>query len=178
MDGKNRFFTPGTYTLTRLEYFFVLLALIVLAIIQRSEINWWIFAAMIAVTDGVGYVAGAIAYRRKKEGQEINSIYYVLYNILHSLFFVALVVGLWWLAFGPDWTLLAMPIHLCTDRSVFGNFFKPIGGVEFEPVVHPAFAEFEKKFEQSRQSKQSPGSMASKNSPPNPASEQGRSPSE
>jgi len=151
MDAKNRFFTPGTYNLTRLEYLFMLILLSILAFRYFNEINWWIFIAMIAITDGIGYVLGAIVHRRKTDTGHIAPIYYFLYNAMHNIFLAAGVMALWWFFFGWDWTVLAMPIHLCIDRGIFGNFFKPLGGVSFEPEVHPAFAEFEQKFAAARQ---------------------------
>lgn len=151
MDAKNRFFTPGTYTLTRLEYLFLLILLSAVAVMHYQIINWWLFGALIAITDGIGYIAGAIAYRRPQATGRVAPIYYWLYNSMHNLFFAAFIMGLWYWFLGWDWSLLAMPIHLCIDRSIFGNFFKPIGGVAFEPTVHPAFAEFERKFEEARQ---------------------------
>jgi len=157
MDAKNRFFTPGTYTLTRLEYLFLLLILAGLAVQHYQAINWWIFVALIAITDGIGYIAGAIAHRRQQAGGRVAPIFYILYNAMHNVFFAALVMGIWWYYLGFDWTLLAMPIHLCIDRSIFGNFFKPIGGVAFEPQVHPAFAEFERQFEAARRLERSAG---------------------
>ena len=42
---------------------------------------------------------------------------------------------------GPEWALLALPIHLMGDRSLFGNMLKPFG-VSFEPKTHPVYAEF------------------------------------
>ncbi len=37
-----------------------------------------------------------------------------------------------------------MPIHLCGDRALFGNFLKPFR-VPFEPAALPAFTQFEKR---------------------------------
>ena len=42
---------------------------------------------------------------------------------------------------GPEWALLMLPIHLCGDRAIFGNFLKPFS-VPFEPTPVPAFQEF------------------------------------
>jgi hypothetical protein len=37
----------------------------------------------------------------------------------------------------PEWALLAIPLHLGGDRSLFGNFLKPFS-VPFEPdQAHP-----------------------------------------
>src|SRR5205823_3578208 len=71
--------------------------------------------------------------------KRISKAYYVLYNTMHSMFTQGVVTLLWGLLFGWEWALLALPIHLCGDRALFGNFLKPFG-VTFEPVEHPAFA--------------------------------------
>ena len=42
---------------------------------------------------------------------------------------------------GPEWALLALPIHLFGDRAIFGNFLKPFG-LSFEPSTHPLYREF------------------------------------
>ena len=42
-------------------------------------------------------------------------------------------VALWAYAIGGfEWAMLAVPIHLCVDRGVFGNTLKPIE-LSFEP---------------------------------------------
>ena len=46
--------------------------------------------------------------------------------------------------FGAEWALLVVPIHLCGDRALFGNFLKPFR-VPFEPAPLPAFVDFEKR---------------------------------
>ena len=58
---------------------------------------------------------------------------------MHSLITQAAVVGLWMWVSGPEWALLAIPIHLCADRGVFGNFMKPFA-LPFEPVPDERFA--------------------------------------
>jgi predicted permease len=141
MDGQNRFDSRQTYLLIRLEYLVGLGISIVLAVIHIHEIRWIPFIALFAYIDLIGYIPGAIAYRRHPDG-EINLVYYVLYNTMHSAVFNALVVGLWMWVFGPEWALLAIPIHLCGDRALFGNFLKPFC-VPFEPRAIPAFARLE-----------------------------------
>ena len=62
-------------------------------------------------------------------------IYYYLYNITHSYLtglFVALVWGM--LLEGPEWAMLAIPIHLSGDRGIFGNSYKEISQ-PFEPSL-------------------------------------------
>jgi hypothetical protein len=60
---------------------------------------------------------------------------------MHSALCALLVAGLWAWFVRPEWALLAMPIHLFGDRSLFGNFLKPFG-VSFEPAAHVEFARF------------------------------------
>jgi hypothetical protein len=148
MDARNRFASRGTYLLMRLEYLAALLACVALAIAHFREIRWMEFIALFAYIDLIGYIPGAIAYRRSS-GTAIPRLYFALYNTLHSFLFNGMVAALWcWLA-GPSWSLLAIPIHLLGDRALFGNVFKP-WGVSFEPVTHPAFARFEREFGQSQ----------------------------
>ncbi|MFF0488763.1 hypothetical protein ACFYTQ_07045 [Nocardia sp. NPDC004068] len=69
----------------------------------------------------------------------------MLYNVMHSFLTQGAVVGLWVLIAGWEWALLVVPIHLCGDRSVFGNSLKPLT-VPFDtkrPL--PAFVEFERR---------------------------------
>jgi hypothetical protein len=65
--------------------------------------------------------------------------YYVLYNTMHSLVTAGIVAGLWCWLVGPEWALLALPLHLFGDRALFGNFYKSFG-IEFEPTTHPDYA--------------------------------------
>jgi hypothetical protein len=139
MDSHNLFSTPTTYRLLRAEYAVALVAAIILAVKHLGDISWPVFIGMFVYIDVIGYLPGAIAYRRAG-GRRIPRIYYVLYNAMHSLLSAAAVAGLWCLFVGPEWALLALPIHLCGDRAIFGNFLKPFG-FSFEPVVHPAYQE-------------------------------------
>ena len=148
MDARNRFESRGTYLLVRLEYLAALLVCIALAVAHLGEIRWVEFIALFAYIDLIGYIPGAIAYRRSAGGA-IPRVYFVLYNTMHGFLFNGLVVAILWLLMGPSWSLLAIPIHLFGDRALFGNVFKP-WGVSFEPTVHPAFARFEREFGQSQ----------------------------
>jgi hypothetical protein len=66
----------------------------------------------------------------------------VLFVYMHSFVTQAAVIGIWIAVAGPEWALLAVPIHLCGDRALFGNFLKPFR-VPFEPKALPAFVRFE-----------------------------------
>ncbi|MDJ0677153.1 MAG: hypothetical protein QNJ36_17530 [Calothrix sp. MO_167.B42] len=52
-----------------------------------------------------------------------------------------LIAMLWAWLIQPEWALLAIPIHLFGDRSIFGNFLKPFH-VSFEPTRHPEYERF------------------------------------
>jgi hypothetical protein len=145
MDAKNLFETRTTYRLLRLEYGLGLLIATVLFVIHFGEIHWLPAIALFAYIDLIGYLPGAVAYHRS-ENKQIFKIYYVLYNVMHSLVTQTLVVLGWiWLS-GFEWALLALPIHLFGDRALFGNFLKPFG-LHFEPVAHPVFARLHVEFD-------------------------------
>jgi hypothetical protein len=138
MDAVNHFDSTTTYRLIRLEYLAALGVSFYFFFANIGDINWWAFAVLFVYIDLIGYIPGAIAFHRS-ESKRISKTYYVLYNTMHSLVTQAVVALLWCVLAGPEWALLALPIHLCGDRALFGNFLKPFG-VTFEPVVHPAFA--------------------------------------
>jgi hypothetical protein len=142
MDSHNRFETKATAALLRLEWVMALVACVALAVIHIRSISWPAFIGFFAVIDLIGYIPGAIAYRRSP-GHVISKEYYVAYNAMHSLLTAGAVAGVWMIAVRPEWALLAIPIHLFGDRGLFGNSLKPFN-VKFEPVTHPAFAEFER----------------------------------
>ena len=145
MDSHNLFLTRTTYRLLRAEYLAALIGSIVLALVHLGDIRWPVFIAMFAYIDVIGYLPGAIAYRRA-HGGAVSRRYYVLYNSMHSLLSAGAAAGLWCLLVRPEWALLALSIHLCGDRAVFGNFLKPFG-VSFEPVTHPAYQELVNNYE-------------------------------
>lgn len=136
MDHANHFMTPTTYRLHRLEYLVGFAVTIGLIIAHFHQVNWWLFAAMFLYIDLIGYIPGAIAYRRAP-GHRIGKGYYVAYNVMHSLVTQGAVMGLWIWLIGPQWALIALPFHLCGDRGLFGNFLKPFG-IPFEPERNEA----------------------------------------
>jgi hypothetical protein len=144
MDSRNLFETRTTYGLLRLEYGVALLTCLALAFKFHAEIRWPVFLLLFFYIDLIGYLPGAIAYRRAKD-HRIGKVFYLLYNSMHCLVSGALVALLWAVFVRPEWALLAIPIHLFGDRSLFGNFMKPFGN-QFEPVAHPAFSEFVKNY--------------------------------
>ena len=145
MDSHNLFLTRTTYRLLRAEYGVALIAAIVVALIHLGHIRWPVFIGMFVYIDFIGYLPGAVAYRRARGG-DIPHGFYALYNSMHSFVSAGAVAGVWCLLVRPEWALLALPIHLCGDRAIFGNFLKPFG-LSFEPVTHPAYKEFVKSYE-------------------------------
>ena len=146
MDSHNLFLTRTTCRLLRAEYGAALIAAVVVALIHLGQIRWPVFVGMFGYIDLIGYLPGAVAYRRAPGG-DIRRGFYVLYNSMHSFLSAGVVAGAWCLLVRPEWALLALPIHLCGDRAIFGNFLKPFG-LSFEPVTHPAYQEFVKHYDQ------------------------------
>ena len=133
MDTKNRFHTKETWFWTRAEYLAIMLALSVLVVLHARDVRWGRFIFAFAIIDLIGYIPGAIAYRRKSGGT-IAPIYYHFYNITHSFLTGGVAVALWALATGaPEWAMLAIPIHYLGDRGIFGNVYKPVE-LPFEPA--------------------------------------------
>lgn len=141
MDHLNRFATRGIFSALRLEYALLLVVSVYLAILHIDEIRWAVFIGLFVYIDVIGYIPGAVAFRRSSAGQ-ISSIYYVLYNVMHSAATQIVVALLWCVLVKPEWALLSLAIHLCGDRALFGNFLKTIY-VPYEPSAIPLFVEFE-----------------------------------
>ncbi|MBB1244035.1 hypothetical protein GL263_10760 [Streptomyces durbertensis] len=144
MDTRNLFMTTTTARLVRAEYGLGLVVSVALFFAHLDEIRWWVAIGLFLYIDLVGYLPGALAYRRKGDG-DISKGYYVAYNVMHSLVTQGLVALAWIWLWGAEWALLALPIHLFGDRALFGNFLKPFG-VRFEPEAHPAYRRFQSEF--------------------------------
>ena len=144
MDSHNLFFTRTTARLLRLECLAALGASAVLAVLHISDIRWPVFIGLFLVIDLVGYIPGHVVWRLR-DGS-VPRTFYVLYNVMHSLLTAGLIAGLWCLVVRPEWALLALPLHLMGDRSLFGNFYKPFG-LGFEPQTHPAYEIFRSSYE-------------------------------
>jgi hypothetical protein len=111
--------------LDRTEWLLLTSALALLSLAHWQETSWPRFVAAFALIDLVGYLPGAVAYRRSRTGA-IAPAYHWLYNATHNLATGALAVAGWALALGRlEWAMLAIPLHLAGDRGVFGNGFKP-----------------------------------------------------
>lgn len=133
MDSKNRFHTPETWLWVRAEHLALIGVLVVLLVRNWQDVAWGRFVAALVLIDLIGYLPGAVAWRRG-HGGPIAPVYYHLYNLTHSYLTGGLIVGLWALAIGGfEWAMLAVPIHLSGDRGLFGNTYKPTG-LPFEPA--------------------------------------------
>jgi hypothetical protein len=132
MDIKNPLHSSGTYRLARAEQLALLAVCTALLVWHRDEVNWWRAVAAFWSMDIIGYLPGAIAYRRRGGGR-IHPVYHHLYNITHTYLVVGAGVAVWSWMSGPEWAMLAAPFHLAIDRGVFGNVFKPVA-LPFEPV--------------------------------------------
>ncbi|MCA9712338.1 MAG: hypothetical protein KDK70_41260 [Myxococcales bacterium] len=153
MDKHNTFHSRATYLLMRLDYLVVLVVLSAALLLHADQVDWWRFAIAFSWIDVLGTLPAWYCYylRRRGEHRSIPAIYYKLYNFAHSVTTNAVVVGAWYLATGAwEWAMLAAPIHLCGDRSLFGNVYKP-HGLSFEPVAHPGYARFSSDYEDSGQ---------------------------
>src|SRR5207248_2270184 len=64
MDAKNRFHTDETWLWVRAEHVALLLTLLVLLALHLPELNWPRFVAALVLIDLIGYLPGAVAYRR------------------------------------------------------------------------------------------------------------------
>jgi hypothetical protein len=134
MDAHNRFHTPSTWLLVRAEWLAFLAVAVALALRHVQEIHWGRFAAAFVLIDVVGYLPGAIAFHLgRTAGRPIARIYHHLYNVTHSFLTAGVVAAIWAaVAGGPEWAMLAIPIHLAGDRGLFGNTYKPVA-LPFEP---------------------------------------------
>jgi hypothetical protein len=127
----------------RVDYLTIMVLLSAVVLYNASHVRWGAFAVAFAGIDVVGYIPGLIWYSRSRgTPRRIPPIFHVLYNTAHSFGVNAVVALVWYLIGGRlEWAMLALPIHLCGDRGVFGNVYKPFG-LSFEPVKHPAFERF------------------------------------
>ncbi|GAA3486010.1 membrane protein [Streptomyces cremeus] len=117
----------------------------VLFFAHLDEVRWLPAIGLFLYIDLIGYLPGALAHHRSPD-KRIPKVYYVLYNVMHSLVTQGLVVLAWIWLFGAEWALLVVPIHLFGDRALFGNFLKPFAP-RFEPEAHPAYTAFRARYE-------------------------------
>jgi len=144
MDKYNTFHPRPYYQLLRLDYLSVLLVLSLTAILHLHEIVWWKFLVSFWWIDALGTFPAYVVYYgfRKGERRSISRVYYYLYNFAHSFTTNSAVLFAWYVGHGGwEWAMLAAPIHICGDRALFGNTYKP-PGLSFEPVRLAAYDRF------------------------------------
>jgi hypothetical protein len=149
MDKFNRFHTPATYALVRLDWALIGAVSLVLLIVHHAEVRWSHFTVAFLFPDVISVLPGLYFYYGRRNGarRSIPGIIHKLYNFGHSFATAAAICAVWWIAGGGfAWAMLALPIHLCGDRSLFGNTYKPLG-LSFEPVKHDAWTRFERDYE-------------------------------
>jgi hypothetical protein len=137
MDMKNPFESPTTFRLHRAEYLVAWTVVSILIVLHWSELRLLPAIILFAYIDVIGYLPGAIAFRRSPNGR-ISKNYYLAYNIMHSMITQGAVILIWGLTVGWEWALLAIPWHLFADRGVYGNFLKPFS-LPFEPHAAPGY---------------------------------------
>lgn len=148
MDKLNTFHTRTTFNLVRIDWAVIMLVCIALLFLNWREVNWWRFTAAFLFPDLIGTAPGLYFYYALRSGprRSIPAIIHKLYNFGHCFAVTVLLCALWWLIAGSlEWAMLAFPIHLAGDRSIFGNTYKPLG-IAFEPVKHDAFRRFEEDY--------------------------------
>lgn len=137
MDAKNPFESPTTYRLHRAEYVVAWIVVSVLIVLHWSDIRLLPAIILFAYIDVIGYLPGAVAFRRSPNGR-ISKNYYLAYNTMHSMVTQGAVILVWGFTIGWEWALLAIPWHLFADRGIYGNFLKPFG-LPFEPHAAPGY---------------------------------------
>jgi hypothetical protein len=164
VDAVNTFDTPTTHNVMRAEYALLTAASGYLLLRNRKHVRWPVALGLFAWSDALGYIPGAIAYR-KSANKRVSKAYYVAYNVGHSGLSGALLAALWARFVRPEWALLAIPLHLGGDRSLFGNFLKPFS-VPFEPHAHPAWVQVREQLKQPWQGETDSGEKPPRTAPP------------
>ncbi|MEV4318091.1 hypothetical protein [Actinocrispum sp. NPDC049592] len=137
MDMKNPFESPTTFKLHRAEYAVGWVVTSVLIVLHWNEIRLIPAILLFLYIDLIGYIPGAIAFRRSPDGR-ISKNYYIAYNTMHSFITQGAVVAIWGFTIGWEWALLLIPWHVFADRGIYGNFLKPFS-LPFEPHAAPGY---------------------------------------
>lgn len=135
MNRLSFFGTPLNYRLTRAEYLVSFAFSAVLFIVHIQDIRWGPALLLFAYIDIIGYLPGLFVHWWNRG--DVPRVFYVLYNVMHSWITAGLVIAVWVWLVGPEWALLAVPIHLFGDRGLLGNYFKSFA----EPFEPPHKAE-------------------------------------
>lgn len=123
---------------SRAEYLALMVASALLLLLHAREVQWHRAVATFVLVDLIGYVPGALAFRRARRGP-IAAVYHHLYNVTHNFLTAAVVIVTWAaLGGGLEWAMLALPLHLAGDRGIFGNGWKPSNERFQEPAVEVA----------------------------------------
>lgn len=149
MDKYNLFFTRGHYNLERLDWAVIMLIALALTVLHYQQVNWWAFTIAFLMPDLIATFPGLYIYyaRRSGEHRSIPGIIHKLYNFGHNFAVVTVASLIWaYLGHGFEWAMLAFPIHLGGDRSIFGNIYKPLE-TSFEAVEHQAFSRFKEEIQ-------------------------------
>jgi hypothetical protein len=152
MDYRNFFATRNIALYGRLDYIAMLLLCAALLWQHRAGLDWLVFFIAIAWQDAIGYYPAALLYYLRRPAapgrRRVPVFFYYLYNAVHGVLLNLAVLLAWMhVAGGWRWEMLAIPVHLCIDRGVFGLFYKS-RKISFIPVEHHAYAEFRHKLEQ------------------------------
>jgi hypothetical protein len=115
---------PKLSATTRLLHAAALLAITAALLFHLRDLHWRRFLAAFALIDLGGYLPGAVAFHRTRGGR-IPALFHHLYNVTHSFLTAGLAILVWISITGPQWAMLAIPLHLCGDRALFGNGPKP-----------------------------------------------------
>lgn len=153
MDKHNRFFTPTLYRMIRTDWAILMLTTMIVCAVHWREINWWLFLGMFWWIDLLGTFPGTYL-QKKYPNRRVPEWSLLLYNFCHSFTTIGAITLVWYLLYGPAWEMLAMPMHLAADRSIFGNIYKRIDP-KFEPDPHPAFLRFDEDFLRAQQASRS-----------------------
>jgi hypothetical protein len=115
------------HPLARLEYVLALAVCVGLGWVHRGAIDWVAYGVLFVAVDAIGLLPLTLSGRLSR-GQPPAPGLLRLYNAAHSAAVLGAVALAWALTLGPEWTLLALPVHLCIDRGVLGNGFFELGG--------------------------------------------------
>src|SRR5262249_59229272 len=94
MDTRNRFHTNETWLWVRAEHLLLIGVLVVLLVLHWQEVSWPRFAAAFLLIDLIGYVPGAVVYRRSHGGRAVP-MYHPLLKPTHRYATAGLAARVW-----------------------------------------------------------------------------------